>query len=340
MVRRTCTGLLVALAAAAILVACSAAGTSGTSTDVSPSVAASSSPVASRSVAPAPTGGALARADLDYRLVDALGLLWFCDPDQHPVARDDEEALAEDRFDEIRRDGNTFAAIVDRLALEGSSFDSDDKLAIYREWKMLQAISLEPAGADGFAFDYLARPAEGGTTGTRSTGTISTDGELQVDHAEKAPAPACPICLARGTMIETPAGAVAVEDLRLGQQVWSFDAAGRRIHVPILRLGSMAAPEDHRVIRLRLDDGRQVTASPSHPLADGRRLGDVGVGDGVDAAIATSITVLPYGGERTYDLLPAGPTGLYLAGGIPMASTLHRLAQPLATLADRPRAMR
>jgi hypothetical protein len=256
--------------------------------------------------------------------VDALGPLWFCDPDKYPVAHDDEEALAAEHFDAIRGEEETFAAIVEHLGLPGGSFDSDEQLAVYREWKMLNALLLQSAGSDAFRFDYLAQPDDGGDTGTHSTGTIDASGTVDIELEEPGQAPACPICLARGTLIDTPDGPVPVEDLAVGDVVWSLDAAGRRISVPILRIGSMPAPETHRVIRLRLDDGREATASPSHPLDDGRQLGELRVGDAVDGATVTSRDVLPYAGGQTYDFLPAGPTGTYVAGGVPMASTLLR----------------
>ena len=303
---------------AILLAACSASPAGMASPSESP--APSASPQASGSPPPSPT---LAVAQLKYRLVDALGPLWFCDPDQYPVAHDDEEVLAAEHFDEIRA-ADAFAAIVDHLGLQGGSLDDDEQLAIYREWKMLNAIVLEPAGSDAFRFDYLAQPEGGGDTGTHSTGTIDASGEVDVDLEEAAQAPACPICLARGTSIDTPHGPVPVEDLAAGDIVWSLDAAGDRIRVPILRVGSMPAPHDHTVVRLRLDDGREVTASARHPLADRRPIGEVRVGDVVDGATVVSRATLPYAGGRTFDLLPAGVTGSYWAGNIPLDSTMRR----------------
>ncbi|HEX5040173.1 MAG TPA: Hint domain-containing protein, partial [Candidatus Limnocylindria bacterium] len=291
-------------------------------------VTPAASPAASGTTMPPPSitpppSATLTVAELKYRLVEELGPPWFCDPDQHPVARDDEEALAAQRFDEIRGDEETFSAIVDRLDLAGGSFEGDEQVAVYREWKMLNAIVLEPAGIDSFGFDYLAQPEAEGDTGTHSTGTIDEAGVVDVERAGAAQAPACPICLARGTLIATPSGPIPVEDLAVGDIVWSVDADGARISVPILRIGSMPARRGHTVIRLRLDDGRAVTASPPHPLADGRQLGTVRMGDTVDGAAVVSRALLPYGNGRTYDLLPAGPSGIYWAGGIPLESTLR-----------------
>ena len=88
--------------------------------------------------------------------------------------------------------------------------------------------------------------------------------------------------------------------------------------------GSMTAPADHTVVHLVLADGRELFASPGHPLADGRPLGSIRTGDVVDGAVVLSAERVPYGAGTTFDLLPSGPTGLYWADGIPLASTLGR----------------
>jgi hypothetical protein len=105
--------------------------------------------------------------------------------------------------------------------------------------------------------------------------------------------------------------------------VWSFDRAGRRIVATVVALGSTPAPPGHRVVRLRLADGRVVSASPGHPLPDGRPLGDIRVGDLVDGSMVEAVTDLDYADGATFDLVASGPTGGYYAGGIPMLSTIR-----------------
>jgi hypothetical protein len=78
------------------------------------------------------------------------------------------------------------------------------------------------------------------------------------------------------------------------------------------------------VVVLRLRDGRVLTASPGHPLADGRRLMDLSVGSSYDGSRVVAVRWEDYTGGWTYDVLPAGPTGHYWANGILIASTLHR----------------
>jgi hypothetical protein len=132
-----------------------------------------------------------------------------------------------------------------------------------------------------------------------------------------------PTCLAAGTEVATPSGPIAVEDVRVGSVVWSLDALGGRIAVPVLRVSHPAAPPGHEVVRLKLSDGRTLEASPGHPLSDGRLLGSLRVGDVVDGTTVVSALLIPYGERFTFDLLPAGSTGAYLANGIALLSTLR-----------------
>jgi hypothetical protein len=92
----------------------------------------------------------------------------------------------------------------------------------------------------------------------------------------------------------------------------------------VIALGSTAVPPDHRVVRLVLVDGRAVTASPGHPLADGRSLGELKAGDVVDGSRVVDAELIPYAGASTFDLVASGETGAYFAGGIPLGSTLRR----------------
>jgi hypothetical protein len=133
----------------------------------------------------------------------------------------------------------------------------------------------------------------------------------------------CPICLAGGTLIDAPGGPLPVEGLRIGAPVWTLDAHGQRVRGRVIAVGSAAAPADHRVVRLVLADGRTATASPGHPLADGRHLGDLRAGDAVDGSVVVSADLMANDGARTYDLAVSGPTGVYLVDGIAMGSTLR-----------------
>lgn len=280
----------------------------------------------SPSSTPGPTetpGPALTLAVLKLAIVDAYGPLWYCDPDFYPIQRQDELDSARERWADILADPDAFKALTAKLSLDpAGDFTDAQKLAVYQPWKVLQAIALDPIGNDTYRFDYLAEPKAGATEGTRTGGTILTSGAIHVDQQAAASEPICPICLSRGTRIETPNGGIAVEDLRIGDPAWTLDVAGGRIKGTVIALGSTVAPVNHHVVHLVLADGRSVTASPGHPLADGRLLGDLRAGDEVDGSAVVTADLVSYDGGRTYDLVVSGPTGTYLVDGIAMGSTL------------------
>ncbi len=275
---------------------------------------------------PSPTPGVpLTQAELKVRLVEAFGPLWFCDPDFFPVARADEAALAKQHFSDVQADSEALAAILAATGLPGGNLTDDQKLAVYRYWKQLRAIVLDPAEVAGiYQFDYLNMPAPNASVGRRTTGTIDAEGAITVEQQAPAGQPNCPICLARGTRIATPDGQVAIEDVRVGTHVWSIDGSGRRFVATVLLVGRTRVPATHEVVRLVLDDGRILRASPGHPLPDGRALGTIRPGDRVDGASVVSATREAYDGGFTFDLVPDGPTGFYIADGVPLASTLVR----------------
>src|SRR5206468_4763247 len=103
---------------------------------------------------PSPAPGGLTQAQLKYRLVDRFGRLLFCDPDFYPVARADEQAQADQRFPEIQKDAPTFSAILAHLGIvPAATYTAEQRLAVYRDWKMLNALRLDPVGA---VFHFVA----------------------------------------------------------------------------------------------------------------------------------------------------------------------------------------
>lgn len=129
------------------------------------------------------------------------------------------------------------------------------------------------------------------------------------------------ICLAATDRIATPAGAVAITQVRPGMMVWTSDASGRRVAAPVLAVTHTATSAGQQMLRLTLSDGRVVQASRGHPTVTGRRVGDLALGDLLDGSVVSAIEAAPYVGA-TWDLLPAGPTGAYWANDVLLGSTL------------------
>ncbi len=261
----------------------------------------------------------LSPTELKYRLLDQYPDFFFCDPDYYPVARADETELARERFPELQADVEEFQAILEHNGLSGVTvFDDAQKLLIYREHKKLSAIYLDLVAGQ---YLFQLRTAGGNGQGFTVNGYIDGDGRIRVQQREPG-IMTCPICLAAGTWIDTPHGRVAVEDLQVGDPLWTADAAGGRVPAVVLEVVRVPVPPGHQVVHVRLEDGRQLWASPGHPTADGRRLGDLKVGDLLDGSRVALIERLSYNGIATYDVLPSGETGFYWANGILIGSTL------------------
>lgn len=276
------------------------------------------------SASPVP-GTPLSEAERKYRIIDEVGRPSYCDPDFYPVARADEGDLALSRFAEIEADAATLQAIVahERLLVTlqfPTVFSKEQKLRIYQQWKILNALRLGPDGS----FSLRVIPAgQDAKSVVALEGRVDTYGRLTIaSRTRSIPAP-CPICLAQGTSIDTPLGPRPIESLGRGDPVWTLDADGQRAPATVLETGSTPAPLGHLMVLLTLRDGRTVRVSPGHPTVDGRTVGSLTIDEVYDGAIVVGATRVAYGLQRTYDLLPSGPSGAYWANGIALGSTLR-----------------
>lgn len=277
--------------------------------------------------APSASPSALSEAALKYRVIDQLGRPFFCDPDFYPVARSDEQTLADAKLADIQKDTSTFAAILAHAHLSpAASYTPEQRLLIYRDWKMLGAVRLEPVGT-GFHFSGVFTGSASAPQYTRIDGSVDSAGGVTVASRAATGAPPCPICLAAGTRIAAPSGAIAVEDLRVGDVVWTRGVRGDRVPAELVAVASTPVPATHVVVRLLLSDGRRVDVSPRHPTVSGREVASLAVGDEYDGVSVTSTERIPYTGTRTFDVLPAGATGIYWANGIALGSTLRAVSR-------------
>jgi hypothetical protein len=267
-------------------------------------------------------GTPLNEYQLKFRIFDEVGPPAFCDPDFYPVARlGGEQASALANYAQIRDNGELYSAIVahEHLPSPPAELDDAQKLTLYRAYKKLRALDLHPGGSGNSFFDYTTADSY-----TKVQGSVSPDGTIAVTSKTQGSRPNCPICLSAATLISTPAGDMVVTAIRVGTLVWTQAADGSRIAAPVIEVGSTPVPAGHVMVHLTLADGRQLWASPGHRTADGRPLGSLAVGDFVDGSQVSGWELVPYAGDHTYDLLPAGPTGFYWANGVLLSSTLSQ----------------
>jgi len=128
------------------------------------------------------------------------------------------------------------------------------------------------------------------------------------------------VCASPDTPIATPDGNVPIADLKPGDVVYSSDDAAL-VAVPLIRV-TRRAVSHHFVVHLRTSRGSELTISAPHPTADGRTFGDLKVGDSLDGDTIVARALVPYPFGYTYDILPASPSGTYVANGLLIGSTL------------------
>ncbi len=274
------------------------------------------------SASPSPIGTSLNVYQLKFKVMDAVGTPVYCDPDSYPIAREGGElASAIAQYPTIRARADLYAAIVAHENLPSGDLTDAQKVTAYRAYKLLNALALAPSGNE-YAFDLRAR-SQGGSTVELVKGTVRVDGVVAVTSRTPSGPPPCPICLAASTTIATPAGDVRVVDVKPGMLVWTATRGGGRVAVAVLEIGSTPVPAGHMMVHLVLADGRELLASPGHKTGDGRALGALAVGAALDGSTIRLWELVPYSGDHTYDLLPAGATGTYWADGILLSSTLR-----------------
>lgn len=257
-------------------------------------------------------------ADLKYSVIDNLGDPLVCtgwglpNPSFNPYGE----------YPRIVSDVPTYSAIIRREHLPPTPLTSDQIDVVYRDWLKLNAIGLKRNGT-AYDFEMFPGPTPSGALRSEMVGKVDLFGHVYDVH--KGPAHgACPICLAANSVISTPAGPIPVSKIAVGIHVWSATADGRLVDGVVLETTSRLAAPGSQLIRVALADGRQVTASAPHEIADGRSLGSLRVGDEIQGLAITELAVVDDSLGFTYDLLPSGQTGEYWADGILMRSTLNR----------------
>jgi hypothetical protein len=269
-------------------------------------------------------GGNMSSTQLKYKLIDSLGDVAFCDPDFFPIVRPGLEMRhAVQLFDSIKNNKDEFSAITLMLKIDNENYSDSNKLEIYREYKRLSAITIKQ-DTSPFSFSINTRENNRMENMWHYEGTITTGGKIFISKKEPFHLN-CPICLPGNTLIKTPDGNVAVSNLKVGDEVVSFDDNNCSIIEKIVQTSKIPVAEFHELIQLQLNDGRLISASPGHPLTNGKSFEEIKIGDLVNGSIVKNINLIFSRELFTYDILPGGPTGFYVANGVEIGSTLKSL---------------
>lgn len=132
-------------------------------------------------------------------------------------------------------------------------------------------------------------------------------------------------CLPPQTQIASLQESISIADLLVGDSVLTLNKSGEEVMMPILFVHRVEVEADHQLLLLRLEDGRELSATPEHPDRFGRPLEVYEIGDNLDGSVIIEKRIIPYKREATWDILPAGETGAYQANGIWIGSTLKEL---------------
>ena len=105
------------------------------------------------------------------------------------------------------------------------------------------------------------------------------------------------MCLAKGTLIETPSGQVPIERIHPGDAVVDYTYWGRQVRI----IGAVSKQVQDRLLRIKLESGHEVLATPKHrfPVYLGQEI----VGMDVMASKLCIGDRLKLAGPRNYSLI-------------------------------------
>lgn len=132
----------------------------------------------------------------------------------------------------------------------------------------------------------------------------------------------CGSCLSPHTLISTPKGQVMVKDLKVGDNVYTQTKAGRRITVPILEKSKVRVTKVHKMVSLCFSNESDLIVSPDHPTIGVKKIRELFPDETYDQTKVTSVSLINYDHNYTFDILPDGDTGYYWANNVLLGSTL------------------
>jgi hypothetical protein len=257
-------------------------------------------------------------ADLKYSVIDSVGEPLVCTGWGIPNPRFNPYT----EYPRIVSDVPTYSAIIRRQHLPPLPLTNDQIVAVYRDWLKLSSVRLHWQGGL-YDFEMFPGPSPSEALRHEMVGKVDVLGHVYGVHQGPGLG-GCPICLAAESVISTPTGPFGVSNIHPGMHVWSVAPDGRKVDAIVLKTAIRVAAPGSELVHILLVDGRELTASAPHELADGRSIGSLQAGDRVQGSLVVRIDVFDDSFGRTYDLLPSGITGEYWADGILLRSTLAR----------------
>lgn len=139
-------------------------------------------------------------------------------------------------------------------------------------------------------------------------------------------------CLPGYVIIDTPNGQTPIKNLKVEDFIWTTNTFnGHKIKSKITQKCRRPVSQDYKIVHFMVSDGRELFASAYHPTIDGKPVISLRKGQLFDGSLVSSITIIPYKGKYTYDILPEGDTGGYWANNILLGSTLFDRFEPVVT---------
>jgi len=151
---------------------------------------------------------------------------------------------------------------------------------------------------------------------------------LSAEDAKKREQFGCPICLPPTARIATPDGDRPVSELGSGARIYTIDEQGRRVIGHVMYVAATPIGGRHQLVRITLDDGRVVAASGGHPDEQGRPIAQLRQGDRIAGGKVSRVDIVPFAGDRTWDVLPSGSTGAYIVDGVVLRSSFTGVVAP------------
>ena len=169
------------------------------------------------------------------------------------------------------------------------------------------------------------------TSSTSTTTTAMATSTTTTAMATSTTTTAMAMCLPPDILIRTVTAEKKISNLKVGDIVLSDNGKPVRI----AKITKVEA-KNHKVMKIKFNDGTSFEGSAEHPTADGRLFKDLKTGDKIDGRTVVETKLIPYKYSHTYDILPDSKTGNYYANGVLIGSTLKMEEVAVTTMPVKP----